>query len=50
MGLVVLGACLAIFYTGERVTAFVRKARIESRRAKADYPITGNDPMGRAIV
>ena len=37
-------------YAVERATAFVRKSRIESRRANAAYPITSNDPMGRTIV
>jgi hypothetical protein len=50
MGFLAVGAFLVIFYTGERVTALVRKARIERRRAKADYPITGNDPVGRIVV
>lgn len=50
MGFVFVGAALVAFYAGERVTALVRKATIERRRAKAEYPITGNDPMGRIIV
>jgi hypothetical protein len=50
MGLVVLGGVLIAFYAGERATALWRKARIERRRAGADYPITGNDPVGRIIV
>jgi hypothetical protein len=37
-------------YTTERLTAWVRKARIEKRRAEAKYPITGNDPAGRTVI
>lgn len=50
MGFVVVGAALVAFYAGERITALVRNARIEKRRAKAEYPITANDPVGRIIV
>lgn len=50
MGFVVLGAALVTFYAAERVASLLRKARIERRRAKADYPITENDPVGRTIV
>lgn len=37
-------------FAAERVTAWVRKARIEKRRAAAEYPITGNDPVGRTVI
>jgi hypothetical protein len=37
-------------YTTERLTAWMRKARIEKRRAQAAYPITGNDPVGRTVI
>ena len=50
MGFVVLGALMATLYAGERVTALLRKARVERRRAKSEYPITENDPVGRTIV
>jgi hypothetical protein len=50
MGFVVLGAVLVTFYAGERVTALLRKARIERRRVDADYPITANDPTGRTVI
>ena len=46
MGLVAAGAAVLIMYAGEKV----RRARLERRRAKADYPLTGNDPTGRIIV
>ncbi|MDT4942854.1 MAG: hypothetical protein QOJ34_2943 [Pseudonocardiales bacterium] len=39
-----------LLYTTERVTAWVRKARIEKRRAEAEYPITGNDAVGRTVM
>jgi hypothetical protein len=50
MGIVLAGAALVAFYAGERVISFVRRARIETRRAAAEYPITENDPVGRIIV
>ena len=50
MNFVALGVVLLTIFVGERSVALVRKARIEKRRAKADYPITGNDPVGRTIV
>lgn len=50
MGFVVVGAFMVVFYVGERVTSRVRKARNERRRATAEYPTTGNDPMGRIVV
>lgn len=50
MGFVVAGAVLVIIFVGERSAAFWRKARIEKRRAKADYPINENNPIGRNIV
>ena len=50
MGFVVAAAALVAYYGGERLTALVRRARIERRRAKAEYPITGNDPVGRIVV
>jgi hypothetical protein len=50
MGIVLAGVALVSFYGGERIIAFVRRARIERRRAAADYPITSNDPTGRIIV
>ncbi len=37
-------------YTVERVTWWVRQARLEKRRAAAEYPITGNDPVGRTVI
>jgi hypothetical protein len=50
MGFVVLGAVLVTIYAGERSAALLRRVRIEQRRAKAEYPVTGNDPVGRIIV
>ena len=50
MGFVVLGAALVAFYATERLVAMRRKATIEQRRAKAEYPITGNDPEGRTVI
>jgi hypothetical protein len=50
MTLVGMMAFPVFLYTAERVVALVRKSRIESRRAKADYPITGNDPVGRTVI
>jgi hypothetical protein len=43
-------AAWAFFYVAERTTSLVRRSRIDKRRAKAEYPITGNDPVGRLIV
>ena len=45
-----LAAPVLILYVGERVTSWVRRARIETLRAKAEYPTTGNDPVGRVVV
>lgn len=50
MLLVAVIAFPAFLYTVERVTGLVRKSRIESRRAKAEYPTTGNDPVGRTVI
>jgi hypothetical protein len=50
VGFVVLGAVLLTIYAGERTTALVRRATVNRRRAKADYPISDNDPIGRAVV
>jgi hypothetical protein len=50
MAIVADVAFLVTLFVGERVTWWVRKARIESRRAKAEYPITQNDPVGRIVV
>lgn len=43
MWLIGVLALPVFLYTAERVAALVRKSRIESQRAKAEYPITGND-------
>lgn len=50
MGFVMLGVVLVTIYGGERLTARWRRARLETRRAKAEYPITENDPVNRTIV
>ena len=50
VGFVLAGAAIVTLYVGERVTALWRRARIDRRRAKAEYPITENDPVGRTIV
>jgi hypothetical protein len=50
MGFVALGAFAVIFYATERVTARVRRARLQQRRANAAYPINDNDPIGRTVV
>ena len=51
MWYVVIVLAFPVFlYTAERVTAWVRKAKIEKRRAEAEYPITANDPVGRTVI
>lgn len=50
MSFLVVAGFLVSLYGGERLTAWVRRARIERRRAKAEYPITGNDPVGRVVI
>jgi hypothetical protein len=50
MGFLVIGAVLVTFYGGERASALLRRARFESRRAKAQYPLNDNDPVGRTVV
>jgi hypothetical protein len=47
---VIVFAFPVFLFATERVTAWVRKARIDDRRTKAEYPITGNDPVGRTVV
>ena len=47
---VVVGASMVFLFAGERITAWVRKARFEGNRAKAQYPMTGNDSEGRTVV
>lgn len=37
-------------FVAERAARKWRKIRLEQRRAKADYPITGNDPTGNLIA
>ena len=41
---------LVTLYGGERVTRMWRKATLERRRAKAEYPLDENDPIGRTVV
>jgi hypothetical protein len=50
MPFVVIGTALGSLYLIERAAAYLRKAKIDDRRAKADYPITENDPVGRLIA
>jgi hypothetical protein len=51
VGLVRLAVAVRVtFYAGERLTALLRRARIERSRAKAEYPITENDPVGCTVV
>lgn len=50
MWLIGVLALPVFLYTAERVAALVRKSRIESQRAKAEYPITSNDPVGRTVI
>ena len=50
MAFIVIGTVLVSFYLIERTAAHLRKARIDVRRAKAEYPITENDPVGRLIA
>lgn len=40
----------AIYYAEERTAALIKKATYKRRRAKAVYPITANDPVGRSFV
>ena len=47
--MIVLAFPVFLFAT-ERVTAWVRKARLEKHRAEAEYPTTGNDPVGRTVI
>ena len=42
---------LAVVFGAERLTSYVRRARLEKRRTKADYPLTDhNDPVGRSFM
>jgi len=42
---------LAVLYGGERIASYVRRAKLEKRRGKADYPLTDhNDPVGRSFM
>ena len=50
MWLIGVLALPVFLYTAERAAALVRKSRIESQRAKAEYPITSNDPVGRTVI
>ena len=47
---VALFAFPAFLFTAERLTTWMRKKRIEARRAKAEYPTSENDPVGRAFM
>lgn len=46
----IAGAMLVAYYATERGVALWRRVKIDQRRAKAEFPITGNDPVGRIIV
>jgi len=50
MGIIQALVALVSLYVIERAASHVRKARLESRRAKAEYPITSNDPTGNLIA
>ena len=50
MGIVQALVALVGLYVIERAASRWRKVKLESRRAKAEYPITGNDPTGNLIA
>ena len=51
MGILIALGGLVLVYVAERTTSYVRRARVEQRRANAEYPLTDhNDPVGRTIA
>jgi hypothetical protein len=50
MAFVIIGVAFGSVYLLDRAVALRNKLRGERRRAKAEYPITANDPTGRLIA